>query len=303
MTMKEAMRAGGFHAARGLFFIARESGAVRWRPIWKMLRWLYRQLCPAEGEVVERIAGRWWHLDLADRFFTQSLLLTGRHEEWEVPVFLDALRPGQWVVDIGAHVGFYTLLAAERVGPQGRVIAFEPDPSNRRLLAANVAHNRLTQVTIVPKAVTAEAGRLWLRRDPTNRGAHHVGPSAAGPEDVLVETVALDDFFDAEPAHAIDVMKIDVEGAEGLVWQGMQRLLAAQRVRWIMMEIWPERSLPEPAQRRRFAEEITRAGFQVSRIQEPSGALVPATMAQLPQLCAHGRGYTNLFLRQASQER
>jgi hypothetical protein len=164
------MQRWAFRALRWHCRVLRESGLIRWRPLWKATRWLYRRVCPAEGTILERIHGRWWHLDLGDRYFTQSLLLTGQHEEWEVPIFLKALRPGQCVVDIGAHVGFYTVLAAERVGPSGRVIAFEPDPGNRALLEANVRDNALTQATVM--------ARRW-GRSPALRGYGAIPPTAA----------------------------------------------------------------------------------------------------------------------------
>ncbi len=114
---------------------------------------------------------------------------------------------------------------------------------------------------------------------------------------------SLDAFWKAHGLPDIDVLKIDVEGAEGAVWAGMRELLAVRRVHWIMMEIWPERSWPEAGLRQRLADEVAQAGFGVYRIEEPSGRLVPATIAQLPQLCAHGRGYTNLFFRRTEAGR
>jgi FkbM family methyltransferase len=132
-----------------------------------------------------------------------------RRGEWEAPVlaaFGAAIRPGDVVFDVGAWIGPYTLIAATRVGPQGRVVCFEPDPVARPQLERNIALNELENVTVLPYALAAAAGTLRLT------GGHSVAHlDAAGEHEVQARVLA--DVI-AELGVAPDVMKVDIEGGE-----------------------------------------------------------------------------------------
>ena len=149
--------------------------------------------------------------------------------------FLDRLlRPGMTFVDIGANEGLFSLFAARRVGSAGRVVAIEPSSRERRQLERNVGRNRLGNVTIVPHALGSEAGSARLHIAAKLHGGHntfgdfvHEGASAAATEEVLVET------FDALARRLalgrVDAVKIDVEGAELKVLNGMRDVLRTAR--------------------------------------------------------------------------
>ena len=136
------------------------------------------------------------------------------------------LRPGQVAVDVGANVGLLTLLFARQVGPNGRVIAFEPAPLAFGLLSANIAINSYRNVQAVPAAVMDYSGwvelHLCCSGDSDNRVA---GVAMAGPlrETILVPCVALDHHF--VTGSRVDFIKIDVQGAEQLALKGMRRVL------------------------------------------------------------------------------
>jgi len=278
----------------------RESGAMRARPLWKICRWLYRQL-RCDAVVSARVRGRRWWLDTRDAFFTQSMILTGTHEEWEAPVFLGGLKPGMTVVDVGAHVGYYAVQAAQRVAPSGRVVAFEPDATNRELLARNIKANGCPNVEVVAAAIGDRQGAGRLSCEVLNRGGHHfvelegIPHLGVGTECREVPLTTLDASLDALGVSAIDALKIDVEGAEYLVWQGMSRLLAGQCVKSVFIEIWPE-ALPRfGATLKQFIEQITGAGFRLHVIEEPSGQMRPADAALIRQRSL-ARGYAQVFL-------
>ncbi|MFO1160110.1 MAG: FkbM family methyltransferase [Reyranellaceae bacterium] len=145
--------------------------------------------------------------------------------------FLDvALRPGMTFVDVGANEGLYTVFAAHRVGAAGRVLSVEPSSRERAVLKRNIELNRFENVTVVPHALAAEAGFASLQVAPKLHGGHntlggfaHEGIAAIGAEQVPVET------FDAMAQRLsidhVDVMKIDVEGAEVKVLRGARRML------------------------------------------------------------------------------
>lgn len=182
------------------------------------------------------IQGHLIHLDPHDSL---ALSVTETYEPFETEVFQRLLRPGDTVIDLGANIGIYTLLAAKIIGPSGSVWAFEPDPRNFALLTKNIQENGYTQITAVQKAVSHQSGFVSLFRSPINWGDHRLLPSPDHQEMVHVESVTLDDYppLKTTRVHAI---KMDIQGAEGLALQGMVRLLARQPTLAILMEFWPE---------------------------------------------------------------
>jgi FkbM family methyltransferase len=163
----------------------------------------------------------------------------GEHGVWEpgeTALLLDWLAPGMTFVDIGAHVGYYTVLAARRVSPGGLVYAFEPSPRNYELLLANVWRNELTNVVCYPWAVSDHMGFVELFLDETNTGDNRLFQDGRGPG-VRVRAVALDALPSIHPP--IDVVKIDVQGAEEAVIDGMKHLLSRSPKARVSLEYWP----------------------------------------------------------------
>lgn len=147
-----------------------------------------------------------------------------------------AVFSGATCADVGAHLGYFTLLMAGRTGPSGRVTSFEASPPNAAALAATVRLNELEdRVTVVAAAAGAEHGGRIALLCGRRGGDMEWSTSTAFVErervdarrgDVRVAAVSLDGHFGDAP---LDVVKIDVEGAEGEVLRGARRLLRAQR--------------------------------------------------------------------------
>lgn len=146
----------------------------------------------------------------------------GTYEPLTQQSFRDVLRPGMTMVDVGAHIGFYTILSARLVGPGGRVHAFEPARENLEYLERNLAHHGLGQVTVHAAAVGRESclREFHLTRSSDSNG-FYAHPLAETVETLQVQQRALDDVVSG-PVHAL---KIDVEGAETEVLDGMTRIL------------------------------------------------------------------------------
>ncbi len=149
--------------------------------------------------------------------------------------FLDrVLKPGMTFVDVGANDGYYTLFAAQRVGPSGRVLAIEPSSRERLNLEHNIARNRLGNVKVLPVALGDACGMAELYLAQSSHAGHNTlgrfandGVKAGGTERVKLRT--LDSLAGDSPFDRIDVMKIDVEGAEANVIAGARDVLAATR--------------------------------------------------------------------------
>jgi FkbM family methyltransferase len=162
------------------------------------------------------------------------LYVAGSFEPNEFAFLDGVLRPGMTFLDIGANEGLFALFAARRVGPQGRVVAVEPSSRERRQLESNIARNRLGNVAIVPHALGSQAGTARLQIAGKLHAGHNTlgsfaydDASAVATEDVPVET--LDALAARLPLGQVDVIKIDVEGAELKVLEGGRALLAAKR--------------------------------------------------------------------------
>jgi FkbM family methyltransferase len=144
----------------------------------------------------------------------------GSYEYANQRLFSKAIKPGSVVYDVGANVGFYSLLAATLVGPQGHVVAFEPVPRNIGYLRKHLKLNGVTNVTIVEAAAGVDEGSAWFDEGPDSSMGHL---SATGG--LRVHTVCIDAMVAAGKIPPPEYLKIDVEGAEGLVLTGAKSTL------------------------------------------------------------------------------
>jgi FkbM family methyltransferase len=135
------------------------------------------------------------------------------------------LVPGARFVGVGANVGFFTLLAAARVGPAGRVVSFEPNPDNRELLGRSLGANGFANVTLHPHAVGERPGTLWLHPI-RNSSLARLAATADGAA-VEVPVVALDETL--LDVGRVDVIKIDTDGAEPAVLRGARGVIRRHR--------------------------------------------------------------------------
>ncbi|MGE3274341.1 MAG: FkbM family methyltransferase [Vicinamibacterales bacterium] len=143
-----------------------------------------------------------------------------------LPGMAPLVTPGSLALDIGANVGFFTEPFARWAGPEGRVIAVEPDPANFAALAHRVSSRGLaTTVTLVEAAAAATAGPgLTLAQDPDHPGNHRLAPDG-----LPVRGVTVDELVARVPDHRVSLIKIDVQGAELLVLRGAAQTLARHR--------------------------------------------------------------------------
>lgn len=162
--------------------------------------------------------------DAADAAVTPGLR-SGTYEPHLTAVFERYCRPGMTVVDVGANLGYFSLLASKLVGPAGTVIALEPNSENCRLLLSSLRLNGISNVALLPVAAGEAPGWAYY--------ATHVGSNGGLVDDdellsrfgTVVPTFRLDDLVDRK----VDFLKMDVEGAEGRVVQGASRIIEKDR--------------------------------------------------------------------------
>jgi len=146
-------------------------------------------------------------------------VLLGTYEKEQTAFFEQLVKPGAVLFDVGAHVGYYSLLSSRLVGEKGRVVAFEAMPRNARFLRHHLEANRCANVEVIEGAASDRAGTAWFGKG-TGTGTGRL--SDAG--ELEVRTMTLDDVA-AERALLPDFLKIDVEGAEERVLDGAARIL------------------------------------------------------------------------------
>jgi FkbM family methyltransferase len=161
------------------------------------------------------------------------------YERSELAFVRRALRPGMTVLDVGANVGPYTALCAHAVGDAGRVFAFEPDPESFRYLEETVRRNAAARVELVPAAAAAEAGVARLFTWSDNKGDSRLYEHERSDGSVEVATVRLDDFLAAAGVERVDFVKIDVQGLEGHVLEGLEQTIRRSPGLVLLLEFWP----------------------------------------------------------------
>jgi FkbM family methyltransferase len=148
----------------------------------------------------------------------------GTYEIEKQKLFTQTVESGATVYDIGANVGFYTLLSSVIVGLQGHVYAFEPLPRNVCFLREHIRLNGIANATVVEAAVSDRSGETDFD-DSTGSATGHIKPSGG----LRVKMVKLDEFIADNSLPSPDCMKIDVEGDEMLVLTGAKSLLSGRQ--------------------------------------------------------------------------
>ena len=182
-------------------------GLERLYPVKIVLNFLTTKLKKTDALVV--VQGHRMLLDSRDSL---GLSIWGIHEPLVTKIFEKEIRNGYVVLDIGAHIGYFTLISAKLVGKNGKVFAFEPDPANFALLKKNIASNCYKNVIISQKAITSKNGKLKLHLSKDSTG-HQIDYSHSSYQTIEIESIRLDDYFRNYDEN-IDFIKIDAEGAD-----------------------------------------------------------------------------------------
>lgn len=267
-------------ALRGLFGLASKLSATRTGAYLGDHRYL-----------TTTIYGHKMFLDTRDMTLVPHIILDGVWEAWVTDRVLSCLRPGMRVVEVGSNLGWYTLLMAQEIGPEGRLIAFEANADLIRYTFDSVCINGyLERVMLHNLAVSDTMGEAtFYVRD------RHLGNSSLaqipesfldsihdGHREIRVGTVALDEFL-VEGDRKIDLLRIDAEGSEPLILHGMKDLLQENQQITIVMEYSPYQMQTvgfDPQETMAF---LFQMGFQAFRI-EPLKGLTPMTWETLQPL-------------------
>jgi FkbM family methyltransferase len=234
------------------------------------------------------VFGHVLYLDTRDDSLLPALVLRGVWEPNVTRVMLRLLRPGMRIVEVGANVGYYTVLAASCVGPAGSVTAFEANPAiAERLRRAVVVNGYQWWTRVVESAVADREGQATLHVLARHQGSSSLARQGADvlegwgevPHPLTVPATTLDAFLGPDPSP-VDLLKIDAEGWEPAIFDGMRGVLAGSPQLRAVIEFTPALVANAGRDPGAFLDTLAGLRFHIETIHA-RGRLRPATRAQL----------------------
>lgn len=250
------------------------------------LGWLYNRIYAGvrSGKKDVAVNGFTMRLDPKDSL---GLSVWGIYEPAITALVQDRIKPGMNVIDVGANIGYYTLLFSRLVGSEGKVYAFEPDPENAEILKINLERNNCRNVLQENKALADVPGQGKLYKSEENRGDHRIFSATDRPF-VPIELIRLDDYLGANASH-VDFIKMDIQGAEYFALQGMRATLLNPKI-MMVMEFSPDLLREAGTDLAELVGFLREQGFRLYDINEPAKKII-----ELPPRWAGEGGEKNLF--------
>ncbi|MBI1976892.1 MAG: FkbM family methyltransferase [Candidatus Omnitrophica bacterium] len=248
-----------------------------------------------------RLAGYEITAKSLDRLLALYLYKFSLLGKFQTRLFKEIIRPGMTIVDVGANIGYYTLLFARQAGPEGRVFSFEPEPAQRAVLLENLDRNGVKNVFVSSSALADRIGcaSLWLNE--ANQGDHRIYDPGDGRRRIEIETTTLDRFLKEKGCEKVDLVKIDVQGAEPRVIQGMKETIQRNPRIILFCELWPQGLKEAGESAALFLESLKVLGFKIQVVDEKKERLALLSKSQLLELCAR-EGYVDLLAFQDDKD-
>lgn len=235
-----------------------------------------------------------------DQYISPEILKTGQWEPLETNVILRCLQDDCDFYDVGANLGWYSVVAGLALAPgRGMVHAFEPAPENARLLLHNVQDNGLSNVRINPCALGDQTGPIDLRLSEDNKGDHQTHTGGTGRATVPASMIRFDRYH--IPSQRRVIMKLDTQGSELAVINGMGAYIKSIESLAMLIEFWPHGLEHTPGNVERLIAALSQTGFRLHTLTEDDPHLRPASW-DLLAAAAKGRlapetgAFVNLLL-------
>ena len=274
-------------------------GLGRLRLVMKLYQFLYQALLPKERVILIPVQEHKMYVDIGDTgLATQALISKGVFFKQMTKVVKSIIIKGMVCLDIGANIGYFTLIMARLVGEEGKVFAFEPEPHNFDLLAKNIAINGYGNVTAVPKAISNKDGKAELFLDRTSFGAHSLVRQDTRNirQDVTeVEVQTLDSLFKDYDGR-IDFIKMHVEGAELTVLEGMEDIINKNKDLIIITRFVPSVLTRFGSPPEEYLNRLIQYGFKLYDIDEKKEYVYPTDVASILKQYPVGKD-TNLLAK------
>tara|TARA_B110001454_G_scaffold15210_2_gene13676 strand:- start:52414 stop:53298 length:885 start_codon:yes stop_codon:yes gene_type:complete len=229
------------------------------------------------------------HKMFLDKFDSLDLSINKEYGFLETKIIKDEIKSGDIIIDLGAHIGYYTLLFARQSSIDGKVFAFEPEPSNFSILEKNIIANKYKNIIAVQKAVSDSNSQinLWIGQE--SSGANRIyKPKQTNTQNFKiskVNSIKLDDYFmNSEYFDKINFIKMDLEGAEYKALLGMKLLLQKNKKITILTE-FSKKSLEDSGHTSlEFIDFFYDNDFQVNLLDEKNKKIVPITKTEFLEI-------------------
>jgi FkbM family methyltransferase len=227
------------------FFYLHGPGFVLRKTLWRYQYTLFRRKCDARHRgmgakpMTVRFLDQEFELHPSGRGLSEEIMLLGAHEPVCTRFYLQHLREGDQVLDVGSNLGYYVLLAARAVGPTGRVLGFEPARDVYAILERNVARSGLANIRVFPWAISNRSKAIeFYGSEIPSWGSLIREQNLLQADPTIVPAKKLDELLDEFPRFRPTVLRMDVEGGELMALEGAQHLLREYKPR-IFVEIHP----------------------------------------------------------------
>lgn len=254
-----------FSAYKKAFTLFYGSNLSKYGIVRKASRYVTQKLHP---EFVE-IEGNKIYLDERDSLFLSSNII---HEKTIVNLVKNEIKKGDVVIDIGAHIGYYTVLFAKLVGPEGKVFAFEASPTNFEILKKNVAVNGYQNVVLNNKAVSDKNEKLSLYITGQTSTENFLFKPEKIKNIVEIDSITLDEYF-RDFNGQINFLKMDISGAEPRVIKGMDSILCNNASLKIQQEWWPNAIRKHGFEPDAHLKLLTKMGYKIYEIDGTTNKL------------------------------
>lgn len=232
-------------------------------------------------------------LDKEDNDLSRQVRYTGAYQDemLETKVIRQHLKKGMNVLDLGANLGFYTILSASIVGNTGKVYAFEPFPHNANLISQSALLNQFNNVVVINKAVSDKVGETSLFLSPYYSSEHslfdyHYTTGAKSTESTLkVPITTVDDYFEKNiDSKKIDFIKMDIEGSEGNAIKGMKKTLAENEHLALLTEFWPKALDNAGTNPLEYLGQLVKLGFELHHVDGLKQEIYPVSLDEMTDI-------------------
>jgi len=249
---------------------------------------------PDENSAIKKIDGHTIYFSSNDYVLFEIFSQDESYEKTTVKTITKLLKKGSTVLNIGANVGYHTLLTANLVGTNGKVFAFEPFPENIQFLEKNVDVNGYDNVEIIPKAVSNKVGitNLWLKESGT---WHFISSKKISDfKSCSVDTISIDEFLKNKKIN-VDFAIIDAEGSEKFILEGMKQTIQENPNLEIIIEYNPFTLKSAGSSGKSLLDLITALEYSIYVIDEINDKLQSFTNDQILREFPEN-SFTNLYL-------
>ena len=260
-------------------------------PLRQLTNWTIRKLLPKQLQIGEATVV----LNPNDPVVSGALNF-GVYEKAETKFFQTACHSGMTFLDVGANIGYYTAIAARAVGPNGKVIALEPDPESYKYLKQTIAANAVGNVQAFPFAASDAPATLPLYISHDNRGDNRLYQPGANWPKIEVEARPIDALLAENDIETLDLIKIDVQGYEPKVIAGLSNTIMRSPKLTLLTEFWPKGIRDAGGEACNFLQILRELGLTLYELKA-DGELIE--LKDNDDLIARhqGRRYTNLVGR------